>query len=36
MSADTEKKIKIGCIADDFTGAGDAASYLAAGGGFSG
>lgn len=32
MSADTEKKIKIGCIADDFTGAGDAASYLAAGG----
>ena len=23
---------KIGCIADDFTGAGDAASFLAAGG----
>ncbi len=32
MLVDAERKIKIGCIADDFTGAGDAASYLAAGG----
>ena len=30
----TEKKTKLqlGCIADDFTGAGDAASFLAEGG----
>lgn len=32
MSEVMKKKIAIGCIADDFTGAGDAASYLAAGG----
>ena len=32
MPGNRKTKIKIGCIADDFTGAGDAASYLADGG----
>ena len=30
--AESTRRLTIGCIADDFTGAGDAASFLTAGG----